>query len=137
VFDGREGVLLEAWPEPETWVQIREAWDRFMTCIATDTLPPLTDRDAVIRSDPEWQAAAHAFIELKRSAEEAAERLDAAKQRLILIATHKSELGAGVSVTRFWKSGSVDYKKIPELATVDLEAYRGPVREETRIALVK
>jgi hypothetical protein len=30
-----------------------------------------------------------------------------------------------VSVTRFWKAGSVDYKKVVELRGVDLEQYRG------------
>ncbi|MEO9135969.1 MAG: hypothetical protein ABI316_05145 [Casimicrobiaceae bacterium] len=39
-----------------------------------------------------------------------------------------------MTVSRFWKSGAIDYKKIPELKTWDLEAYRGAPREETRIA---
>jgi hypothetical protein len=38
-----------------------------------------------------------------------------------------------VTVTRYWKSGPIDYKKIAELKVLDLEQYRGPQREETRI----
>jgi hypothetical protein len=33
-------------------------------------------------------------------------------------------------VTRYWKSGTIDYKKIPELTAIDLERYRG--RNDTR-----
>jgi len=42
-------------------------------------------------------------------------------------------VGAGVTVTRFWKAGSVDYKKVVELKGVDLSAYRGKAREEVRV----
>ena len=31
---------------------------------------------------------------------------------LITIAQHPREQGAGVTVTRFWKAGNVDYKKV-------------------------
>jgi hypothetical protein len=39
-----------------------------------------------------------------------------------------------VSVTQFWKRGAVDYKKIPVLKGVDLEAYRKESRMEVRVA---
>ena len=45
--------------------------------------------------------------------------------------------GNGVTVTRFWKSGNVDYKKIPELSVIDLDAYRAKGRFETRITIGK
>jgi hypothetical protein len=34
---------------------------------------------------------------------------------------------------RYWKSGVIDYKKIPELTAIDLERYRGPQRQEVRV----
>ena len=43
------------------------------------------------------------------------------------------EQGAGVSVTRFWKAGAVNYKAVPELKGVNLEKYRGKLREEVRV----
>jgi hypothetical protein len=42
-----------------------------------------------------------------------------------------------VSVSRFRKTGAVEYKKIPELAGVDLDHYRGASREETRVTVLK
>jgi hypothetical protein len=40
-----------------------------------------------------------------------------------------------MKVTRFWKLGAVDYKKIPELKGVDIEPYRGQAREEVRVTV--
>ena len=43
----------------------------------------------------------------------------------------------GVSVARFWKTGSVDYNRVPELAGIDVELYRSPGREEVRVSVTK
>jgi len=53
--------------------------------------------------------------------------------RLVGLASHTSESWGGVSVTRFWKSGAVDCRKIPELGALDSEKYRGPQRHEVRV----
>ena len=133
VFDDTTGILLEQKPEPEVWETIRREWDRFVDLIRTDQPPPLTERDTVIRTDAEWQGAASEYVALKQAAETAAEQLDAAKDRLVELAGHTSETGGGVTVTRYWKAGSIEYRKIAELQSLDLEQYRGPQREETRI----
>lgn len=133
VFDGKEGLLLEVKPDPSTWPQIHSAWDQFMQCLTSDTPPPLTDRDTRERTDVQWQAAAAAYIEAKRLADEATTALEGAKASLIALASHTSESRVGVKVTRFWKVGAVDYKRVPELKGVDLEKYRGPARQEVRI----
>ena len=70
------------------------------------------------RDDDEWIAAAAAYVEAKRAADAAAKALDEAKAQLVGLASHTSESGGGVSVTRYWKSGTIDYKKIPELRYV-------------------
>ena len=50
------------------------------------------------------------------------------------LCAHPREQGAGITVTRYWKQGGIDYKKVP-LKGVDLEQYRAPARQETRITL--
>lgn len=137
VFDGGEGHLTEIAPRPERWKAIQEAWDAFMHCIKTDTPPPLTDRDKVIRKDAEWRAAAEVYLELKQQADRLAALVDEAKAKLVGLAQHPSESGCGVTVTRFWKQGAVDYKRVPELEGVDLEEYRAKAREEVRVSVVK
>lgn len=69
--------------------------------------------------------------------DEAQAKADAAKARLVEMASHCRETGCGVSVTRYWKVGNVDYKKVPELQGVDLEPYRGKSREEVRVTVEK
>jgi putative phage-type endonuclease len=133
VFDGTEGVLLEVAPEPDTWPQIHAAWDQFEAFVTSKTAPPLSKGDVRERSDPEWAAAAAHYSEMKLFADQAQRALAEAKDRLVALTSHTSETGAGVSVTRYWKQGAVDYKKIPELKTLELEQYRVPPREEVRI----
>jgi len=53
------------------------------------------------------------------------------------LAQHPSESGYGVTVTRFWKQGGVDYKRVPELQGVDLDVYRAKPREEVGVSVVK
>lgn len=134
-FDGTEGILLDVKPKPETWPQITKAWDEFARFLETDTPPPLTDRDTRERTDSQWHEAAAAYITAKRLADEAATALDGAKATLVGLTSHTSESGARVKVTRFWKAGAVEYKKIQELKGVDLEQYRGAARQEVRVTV--
>lgn len=135
VFDGKTGILIEQAAEPECWGTIRQGWDAFMAHVRADTPPPLSERDTVVRSDPEWETAAREYVALKSAAEAVAGELEAARQRLVALTTHTSEQGFGVTVSRYLKVGSVDYKKVPELVGVDLEAYRGAAKEEVRVTV--
>src|SRR5207253_304873 len=121
------------WPQPDTWPQIHAAWDAFMRCVREAVAPPLTARDTRIRDDPEWLSAAAAYVELRTAYDELSAKFDDAKARLVGLADHAKEQGGGISVTRLWKRGNVDYKLVPELAGVDLELYRSTAREEVRV----
>jgi putative phage-type endonuclease len=133
VFDGTEGIQLEVMPDPNAWPQIQAAWDAFMRCITDAQAPPLTARDTRVRDDPEWLSAAAAFLELRTAYDEPSTKFEAARASLVGLAAHAKEQGGGVAVTRLWKRGNVEYKRVPELAGVDLEQYRGAAREEVRI----
>ena len=137
VFDGTEGILLEVAPAPDTWPRIRSAWDEFIRCVLEERAPPLTERDTRIRDDPDWLSAAAKYLELRAAHDELSAKLEAAKEQLIAQASHAKEQGGGVSVARYWKMGVIDYRKVRELAGVDLEQYRGSEREETRVTVLK
>jgi putative phage-type endonuclease len=137
VFDGVEGILVEIERDDATVAAIRAAWDVFQKYLDQDTPPPLTERDTVERTDPVWQLAAGLYGSAKRKADEAAAELEKTRERLVALASHASESGFGVSVTRYFKQGNVDYKRIPELKGVDLNTYRGAGREEVRVTVVK
>ena len=134
VFDGTEGVLLEQAPQPDRWDTIRRDWNAFMRFITQDTAPPLCERDTREREDEAWRGAAESYLRAKREAEHSAAAADEAKATLVALASHPSESGAGVSVTRYWKKGAVDYKRVPALKGVDLESFRKESRLEVRVS---
>ena len=64
-------------------------------------------------------------------------RLKESNEIMVGLAKHSSEPGFGVSVTRYWKVDSVDYKRVPELQGIDLDAYRRKGRMEIRVTIGK
>jgi hypothetical protein len=135
VFDGSEGISLEVVPDSGAWTTLREAWDRFWEYLVTKTPPPLAGRDVRVRDDPEWLDAAAAYLELKTACDELSAKLGEAKSQLVGLASHAREQGGGLSVTRYWKAGAIDYKKIPELKALELEPYRSAARQEVRVTI--
>ena len=133
VFDGDQGILHAIERDVTVMERIRAGWDAFQQYLTNDTPPPLTEADTVLRHDSAWIAAAEAYAQAKREADALAERLEAARQALVALAQHPREQGAGVSVTRYWKQGNVDYKKVPQLQGLDLSPYRGKARQEVRV----
>lgn len=136
IFDGTEGVIFPVAPDESAWPRICSAWDAFSRCVTEAQAPPLSDRDTRIRDDAEWLSAAASYLEAKRAADTIGIALDEAKAALVGLTDHAKEQGGGVSVTRLWKRGNVEYKRVPELAGVDLEPYRGAAREEVRVLIV-
>ncbi len=136
VFDGERGILVEQKPQPERWEAIRHDWDAFMQHIIEDTAPPLSKRDTRERNDSAWKTAAETYLRVKQEAEHSAAALDEVKAALVALTSHPSESGCGVSVSQFLKKGAVDYKKVPQLKGVDLEAYRKESRMEVRVTAV-
>ncbi|MBP9905629.1 MAG: YqaJ viral recombinase family protein [Rhodoferax sp.] len=133
VFDGVQGLLRPIEPIDHAAQRIQDGWDQFQVYLDTDTPPPLTEADTAVREDADWVTAAEAFANAKRAADLADQAVATARDALVALAKHPKEQGAGVSVTRFWKAGNVDYKRVPELKGVNLEKYRGRLREEVRV----
>lgn len=135
VFGDSQGVLVEVWPEPAFMDRIRRGWEAFQAFMDSDSPPPLDEGDTRYREDDAWNQAANAYSLAKRQADEADGELEAARKALLALAEHPKEHGAGVSVTRFWKQGSVSYKSIPQLKGVILDMYRAKAREEVRVGI--
>lgn len=136
VYDGQQGIGLTIEPDVAAFAQIRAAWELFQPYLDNDTPPPMTDQDTLTRSDALWQQAAAEYLSCKAASDEAQTKADEAKAKLVAMTAHSRESGFGVSVTRYWKVGNVDYKKVPALVGVDLDVYRGKMREEVRVTVV-
>lgn len=135
IFDGSHGILHEIGRDEGLMQRIQEGWDAFQPHLDHDTPPPLTDADTRQRHDEAWHDAARAYLHARQQAEAAAAAADAARAALVQLADHPREQGAGVTVTRFWKQGAVDYRKVPQLQGVDLEAYRKEATQEVRVTV--
>lgn len=135
VFDGERGLLHSIDRDPALMERIQAAWDEFQPFLDTDTSPPLTAADTLQRTDDAWRQAAQEFARLKAEADAVGNRLELARNTLIALAQHPKERGCGVAVTRFWRQGAVDYKKVPSLRDVDLTPWRGKSREDVRVVL--
>lgn len=135
VFDGDHGLLHEIERDEAVMQRIQIGWEAFQRYLDTDTPPPLTDADTVARHDVTWAEAAQAYLIAKREADAMANKLETARERLLALTRHPKESGAGVTVTRYWKQGSVDYKKIPAFQGLDLSPWRGKGREEVRVVV--
>jgi putative phage-type endonuclease len=134
VFDGTQGILVPIEHDPEAQDRIKRGWEAFQNYLDADVPPPLTDADTVIREDADWAGAAKAFAEAKQLSDAADAELARAREALVGLARHPKETGAGVSVTRYWKAGAIDYKRIPALKSMLLEEFRGKAREEVRVS---
>ena len=137
VWTEDDAILLEHAPDPDSFTILRDSWDMFWQHVATDTPSPLTDADTVLRTDEAWVKAAQQYIAMSAEADEVGDKLVEANKRLLRLAKHTSERGAGVAVSTFWKTGVVDFKKLVQTLKVDVEPLHGPARQETRISLVK
>jgi hypothetical protein len=76
------------------------------------------------RTDAPWIRATKAWLKAHESAEKAKLQLEKARFRLTLLAGDASASGAGVSVTRYFRAGTIDYGRIEMLKGVSLDLYR-------------
>lgn len=81
------------------------------------------------RKDAAWKRAASAWLDAKLL-------MDEAKAKIQSLAGKASCYGAGVKHLYNLKAGKVQYKQIPQLRGVDLEAYRQPGNFESRISAI-
>jgi hypothetical protein len=85
------------------------------------------------RTDAPWQSAASAWIKAKAACDEAVYKLAKARARLLELAGGSSAQGSGVCVARYFKAGTIDYSRIPELQNIALDAYRKAGHWESRV----
>jgi hypothetical protein len=85
------------------------------------------------RTDPQWAKAARAWLKAHEAHEKAKLTLEKKRWALQRLAGEASASGAGVSVTRYFRAGVINYGAIPELQGVALDSYRRPGSWEIRI----
>lgn len=98
-------------------------------------IPPLLkDADSEERTDFLWECLAEERQGINLQLEELKIQDEKNRQAMIEAAAGRPCRGFGVSLTKCIKAGSIDYKKIPQLKSLDLEAYRKPPVEYWRVS---
>lgn len=114
-------------------LMVAKEW-QFYEDIINFNPPELTDRDYIERSqDPLWQDLAYEWISLKPIVK----RYDEIRDKLIELSDGHNSRGNGVRLTYGMSKGAIDYKAIPELKNVNLEAYRKPAILKKYLSEVK
>lgn len=111
-------------PRDEVYVKsLIEKESAFWDLVITKTEPTLEERD--IREVPnEWKSTLDRIGEIEQLVSAPMKELEDLKEWLKSQASARCYKGYGYSVKVFPRKGAVDYKSIPELKGVDLEAYR-------------
>lgn len=131
-------LLIEVKPDPAIIEEIIGAWEEFFEYLDSDTSPPPGSKDVIDLSGNEiWEDARLDYLIAKADADKAAKNLETAKARIITIANGRSTKGNGVTASHFYRKGSVDYKKVPELKGVPLDDYRKKPSPQWRITVEK
>ena len=128
-----EGVIVEV-ERDEAFIQrlyLEEGnfWDKVLSLDA----PDLSERDYVKITDEDFERLASEWGNLTKQLAALEKKEKEYRAALIARANGQNAKGNGVSLTKIVRKGTVDYKKVPELIGVDLEAYRKEPVESWRI----
>lgn len=124
--DGKKnGVLVEVRRDSEAIKRLLDLEDDFWARVRSRKAPPLSPRDYLIPEDLNLLAE---LRDAKIQAENAAAYYDQVKAAAVAKYKHDRISGAGVKLFKVERQGSINYKSVPELASLDesyLEKYRG------------
>lgn len=108
--------------------EVLPAAQAFLTCMETDTPPPKTEKDEYNVRDVELNNKSIELAKLIAQRKEITDKMSALENDLKEYADKKGSLKTifkGCQISKVYRKGSVDYKKIPQLIGVDLDQYRG------------
>lgn len=128
--------------------QTRHSWDveflsksvdqeSFLQCVKELSPKEPMESEYTLKSDDDWLAVSEQLKNVSLQLKELEEKEKAIKEKLIKLSDNQSSQGNGVKVTKYTKSGSVDYKSIPELKDVNLDKYKKESSECWRISIEK
>jgi putative phage-type endonuclease len=133
----KSGVLLTFSANKEYQEILKTEALVFMDMVKDKIEPELTDRDVLLIKDKEIRAKAKKLKALKAKLDKLEEQYSKIEGELKTNPPHSKVECEGILISKIETSGSVDYKKIPELKNIDLDKYRGPSRTSWRLTFKK
>lgn len=122
-------------PDFEFQKQLREKVKTFWLEHVEKKIPPeLSENDFEIIKTEDFAELAKKYKILKTSLNSIEEELDVIEQKIKSYSNSRAFKGFGITVTKYFREGAVDYKKIPELKGVNLDHYRKPKIEVVKLS---
>lgn len=123
-FDGVDGVVLKVTRDEEYIAKMIEEEKAFYECLMNKTPPPSSETEYIERDDETWKAFALRWKLVTDSIKSLEKEEEQLRLSLVLLSGPYNTKGAGISLCQIQRKGNIDYTKIPELNSVNLEAYR-------------
>lgn len=119
----------------EEYVKILIAREKaFWDLVMSATPPEMTDRDRVCKdNDPMWVEKWNKAKDVAFQIKTLESILENEKEELIRMAEGRSVEGMLGKLTRYYEKGRVNYKAVPELIGVNLDAYRKDPTEKWKL----
>jgi len=123
-FDGERGVIVPFHRDLKLEEKLIQQELAFWELIKTDTPPELGERDFKVLRGKKEKALFEKFKKLKLDADASSERLEEVRKEILDQIKDPRVICADVQLMRIERKGAIDYSKIPELKSIDLEQYR-------------
>lgn len=113
------------YPNKDAWAEIKHYGHEFWEYVKRKERPPLTKRDWMKETDPEWLSIAEQYCQIENQKKTLEIKLATLKEELETKAKHNKVVGGGLKFQFIERKGAVQYQKIPQLKNIDLDQYRG------------
>ncbi len=124
-YDGKDGICIEVFPDPEFANKFIDKARKFWKCVAFFEAPELQDSDFKdMNEDANWKDLAKMYQEADSSIKALEEKKEYIRKKLIETCADHSCAGSGIKVIKSILRGRVAYDEIPEIKDVDLDKYR-------------
>lgn len=129
-----DAAIVDVYPNKDLQRDIAEAAAKFMADVRAGDAPEPSMRDFYTPEDPRFEM----LRKLKEQGDQAADDFEALKRELTEHYSSYARIRAGgLTITRSFRKGAIQYAKIPQLKGVDLEKYRAKASETVTVRLDK
>ncbi len=124
-YDGKDGICIEVYPDPEFINRFMPKAREFWKCVAYNDPPILRDEDYKdMSNDPAWKMMAKEYKKINEEIKKLEEIKESYRKGLLNLCEDQNCLGDGLKVIKTIIKGRVDYDEIPEIKNIDLDKYR-------------
>lgn len=136
-FDGENGIQIDVKRDNKYIENLLEKELEFYKCMKEFIPPPMTEKDWLIRGDSDWLSLSERYLSVKYQLRNLEEEEKTLRHALVNLSTGKNCIGGGLKLSKIIRKGSIDYKIIQELKSIDLDIFRSDPTVSYRITETK